>query len=90
MGEFEVYDWMNNIGPWEGAEVSMEVTPAMEKILKEEFNLEIELLQADRKPHPDGSGRSILKFKIMDEEKALMLKEFVLKVISQSHTKNMN
>lgn len=90
MGEFEVTDWMDNTGPFEGAEVTMEVTPDMEQIMKEEFNLELELLQAERKPHPDGSGRSILKFMITDQDKAEMLRDFVLKVISQSHNKNMN
>lgn len=87
MGTFEINDL---IQPFEGAEVTMEVTPDMEKILADELNLEIELLQADRKPHPDGSGRSILKFTITDQAKAEQIREFVLKVISQSHNKNMN
>jgi len=90
MGTFEITDYNQADGPFEGAEVTMEITPTMEKTLAEDFGLEVELLQADRKPHPDGSGRSILKFTIMDEEKAELLREFVLKVISQSHKQNMN
>lgn len=70
--------------------LSMTVTPEMEANFKDfPFFLEIELLQADRKVLPDGriEYSNVL---IHDPEKADLMKEFVLKMISHSHLQNGN
>lgn len=63
--------------------LTMEVTPTVEMKLKEAFNLEVEILQGDREIMPD--GRNKITIKIYDATKCEMVKEFCLKMISQSH-----
>lgn len=68
--------------------LTMELTPEMEKVVKEQFNLEIEMMQGDKESLPGGMTKYTIK--IYDDQKCEMVKEFVLKMISESHLKNMN
>ncbi len=66
------------------ATVEMEITPYIEDLLKKEpFFLEIEMLQGTREVLND--GRIKYEIKIVDHTKQDIIKEFVLKMISQSH-----
>lgn len=69
------------------AEVEMDVTPEMEKLLIEIFNVEIEVMQGSIEKLPDGKNR--IKFEV-GGEKAELIKEFILKGISKSHKANLN
>jgi hypothetical protein len=72
------------------ANLNMVLTPDMEKMMKDfPWFLEIEMLEADRRVLSDGR----IEYKnvvIADDEKAELLKEFVLKMISHSHISNDN
>ena len=74
--------------PFDGAELTMEITPDMEESILNLFDLKIEILKGTRETMEDGKIR--IKIFITDEDKAMMVKEFVLKMISKSHIKNMN
>ena len=65
----------------------MELTPWMEKFVKEEFGLEIEMLQGDKENMPD--GRVKYTFHI-EGEKADRIKEIMLQLISDSNNINPN
>jgi hypothetical protein len=69
-------------------ELVMEISADIEKELTEYFNIEIEMLQAERKPMCD--GRTEISLKIYDKQKCEMIKEFLLKCISKSIDKNLN
>jgi len=69
------------------ADVEMDVTPEMEKLLIETFNIEIEVMQGTSEKLPDGRNR--IKFKV-GGEKSDVIREFVLKTISKSHKANLN
>lgn len=72
-----------------GATLKMTITPEMEKQFKGyPYFLEIEMMQGDRKVLKD--GRIKYWIEIDDEEKADLMKEFVLKMISKSHITNKN
>jgi hypothetical protein len=67
----------------EPAILTMTLTPYMEQVIKDTFNIEIEMLQGKRRNLKD--GRVKYKIEIHDMQKAEMVKEFVLKFISGSH-----
>lgn len=69
------------------ANLEMELTPYMAEIVERDFDLQIEFLQSTKEPLPDGRTRYFMTVK---GEKAELIKEFVLKLISMSHTKNLN
>jgi hypothetical protein len=74
----------------EVAKLDMTITPDMEEQMKGfPFFLEIEMLRADRTVVKDGriEYSNVL---IEDEQKAELVKEFVLKMISHSHLQNGN
>lgn len=72
-----------------GATLKMTITPEIEKQFKSyPYFLEIEMMQGDRKVLKD--GRIKYRIEIDDEEKADLMKEFVLKMISKSHITNKN
>jgi hypothetical protein len=67
----------------EPATLEMTVTPTMEQQMKDApFFLEIEILQGEREDLKDGRIR--YKIEIHDMDKAELVKEFILKVISKS------
>lgn len=68
--------------------LTMEVTASMEKTIIEAFNLEIEVLQGMREPMLDGRTRFTIT--INDKQKSDIVREFILKLISQSHLVNPN
>jgi hypothetical protein len=65
------------------AKLTMTITPCMEKVMKETFNLEIEMLQGIKRNLKDGRIKYCIE--IGDMQKAEMIKEFLLKFISDSH-----
>ena len=64
------------------------VTPDMADTLTEALNLAVERLQGTTKRLPD--GRLEITITIHDEQKIGLCREFVLKMISQSHNKILN
>lgn len=69
--------------------LTMEITREMEEMFKGfPFFLEIEMLQGEREPLPD--GRIKYKIEIADTDKAELMKEFLLKMISKSHLSSNN
>lgn len=70
------------------AEITMTVSPEMEKELVELFDISIEVMQGNRKELPD--GRCEIKISVANYQKQEMIKEFVLNAISKSHTNNKN
>lgn len=69
-------------------ELIMEVTPQMAIIFKEEFNLEIEMMQGEKELLPNGNTRYTIR--VFDDQKNEIIKEFCLKIISKSHTNIQN
>lgn len=66
--------------------LTMEITPDMERTVKEHFNLEIEMIQGCREELSGGKVRYTLK--IYDDQKNEMVKEFILRVIAKDfHSK---
>lgn len=78
---------MNNIefhtygeGPtFTGGDLKLTCSPEMEKWFAKNFDLEIEILQAERHPAPDGQTRLVLK--VMNEEKAVRIRQFCILII---------
>lgn len=65
------------------ATLEMTISPDIEELFKKApFFLEIEMLQGERNSLPD--GRIGIKIEIHDEDKIEMVKEFMLKAISDS------
>lgn len=64
------------------ATVEMTLTPEMEQTFKEYFNLEIEMMQGITEHLPNGQTKFTIE---VAPDKAELIKEFMLKVISQSH-----
>lgn len=59
------------------------ITPDTEQMLKQEpFNLELEMLQADREVLENGMIHYVIP--ITDTHKIFIVREFILKVISRS------
>lgn len=67
----------------------MTITKEVESILKgDPFFLEIEMLQGERIEMTD--GRLWYKIEIADSDKSELMREFVLKMISNSHNASPN
>lgn len=62
-------------------ELTMEITPCMEKVFMQELNLEIEMLQGIRTELPNGMIK--YEVKIYDDLKNDIIKEFCLRVIAK-------
>lgn len=69
----------------EFGEVTMTINPEMEYLFRDTLNLDIEMMQGTREELPNGQVK--YSFKIYDDQKNEMVKEFALKMISHSHIK---
>ena len=78
----------NNMDPDIFATVDMEITPEMERLMKSEWGLEVEMLQGFQSVLPNGMVHYILV--IRDAYKADLLREVTLKCISRSHEHALN
>lgn len=70
-------------------ELKMTISKEIEDLFKKEpFFLEIEMLQGNRKVLKNG----MIKYSITisDPDKQIVIREFVLKIISQSHKQSKN
>jgi|GEM_PF-1325886 len=70
------------------ATITWTVTPDMADTLTEALNLSVERMQGTTVNLPD--GRLEITITVEDEQKIEMCREFVLKLISKSHLKNLN
>lgn len=68
--------------------IELTVSDEMFKIIRETFNIEIEILKGFSERLED--GRMFYKFQVKDQQKGEMLKEFCLKLISKSHEQVLN
>lgn len=59
-------------------ECTMELTPMMERIMRQEMNLDLEMMRGTRELLPDGNTRFV--FRIEDQEKGRCLVEFIRRV----------
>lgn len=71
----------------EHATLEMEITPCMEKLFVDTFNIEVEMIQGFIRVLPD--GRKHYKISIC-QEKAELVKKFVLMIFSKSNQINLN
>jgi hypothetical protein len=69
-------------------ELNMEISSSMEKLFRETFNIEVEMLQGNREVTPNGMIKYELK--IYDEQKSQLIKEFILQMISMPDRMNFN
>ncbi len=74
---------MEDINWQDEAEVTIELTPDMEKLFIETFGIEIEMMQGEIAQMDDGRKRFKIKVK---GEKAEMIGKFVLRIISRPDT----
>jgi hypothetical protein len=65
----------------------MDLTDEMAKTIRENFNLEVEMLQGSQEKLADGRTRYIVEVR---GEKMEMVQEFILKLISNSHNVILN
>jgi hypothetical protein len=79
---------IRNIPDDEGATITMELTTEFAKTIRDRLNIEIEMLQGIIEPMPDGRTRYIIT--VTDPDKMELLREFALKLISNSHNHPMN
>ena len=69
------------------AEVTMEVNDEIADLIRETFNVEVEMLRGSIEKLPNGQTK--YSFEVAGQ-KAEMIKEFILKVISKSHQQNLS
>jgi hypothetical protein len=69
-------------------ELIMELTDTMVKVVKETFNIEIEMMQGTIEKLSDGRTRYTLQ--IDSEEKGEMIKQFILSVMFKDQSLNHN
>jgi len=78
---------MNEINWREPAEVTMDLTPTMEKLITDVFNIEMEIMQGETESLGDGRNRITIK---VEGEKAEMIGKFILSFISRRDEINLN
>lgn len=71
----------------EPAIITMELTPDMEKLVKETFDIEVEMLSGTIEKLADGRTRFTIEVK---HPKSELILKFMLMIISNSHKLNLN
>lgn len=68
-------------------DLQMELTDFMANLVKENFDIEIEMMQGEVEKMADGRTRYTLK---ISQEKGIPIRDFMLRVISNSNNLNLN